>query len=275
MKKLIFFITVFLYLNLSNVYANAPVFDAMVLAAVNAQTTAQGTSTTKSLFEFAKQTAELTKNALITKQQLEALTSQFNFSLNFRDYTNDIIGIYETNLQALTPKSISGKLLSNTSIGDISQLLNNIYPSKENPNANIYEPLITKYKADSYKSALELSEFFLNNAPKEVEDMSKVVTDIENTQNVKEAMDVNNRLLSEVLFTLQKQNQLLAQLVRTESASKYEGNIENATTKTETRTQEVQSSFERDTDLLKINKNDLPFKRNKPSLVDKIFKGYK
>jgi len=275
MKKLIFFITVLLYLNLSKAYALQPVIDSAVVSAINAQTSAQTTSTGKSFTEFVNQTTAITKNLLLTTQQLEALTSQFNFSLNFRDYTNDIIGIYETNLQALTPKSIGGKLLSNTSIGEISQLLNNIYPSVENPNANIYEPLITKYKADSYKSALELSEFFLNNAPKEVEDMSKIASDMENTQNVKEAMDVNNRLLSEVLFTLQKQNQLLAQLVRTESASKYEGNIETATTKTETRTQEVQGSFERDVDVFKVNKNDLPFKRTKPSLIDKIFKGYK
>lgn len=73
------------------------------------------------------------------------------------------------------------------------------------------------------KSAIEGSEAVIVEIQDSISKVDQLSTEIDNTETAKEAQDLTNRLLSEILHVQQQQLILIAQLTRAEQLAAYEG----------------------------------------------------
>jgi hypothetical protein len=122
----------------------------------------------------------------------------------------------------------------NIQLGDkpsaISKNLNLLFPIEKfkipNDSNKSKNEIVFKKKAfqqQSIKSALIFAEMISNNTKYQLSQVSALAGDIDGTNTLKEALDVNNRLVLELLLEIRNTNLILANLVRLNAAEKFEG----------------------------------------------------
>ena len=262
----IFFITS------KKIYSTEPVIDTASI-----QTDIQNTKLT--LAEMARQysqnAAVVTNTASSVTQlveQTKAITGNLKLFANYDQFLDLMMLEYEGLQIALPSKSQGNTKLDNTVTEDVGKLLEGVYSTADDPRQEIYAPIAEKYHGDSLKSALQISESTINSFPRSVEEVSVLTQSSDSTQSIKEAADVQNRVLVEILIQQQKNNMLLAQLVRAIASEKFRGTTQSASKLQKTYREGLQgSSVNTSNEVFQIDKDDLPFKnKNRPSVFDKI-----
>ncbi len=86
---------------------------------------------------------------------------------------------------------------------------------------------ITKktYRAVSAKTTLVFAEMILNTSKNRVNQIRSLANDIDSTSTTKEAIDLNNRLLLEIITEVRNNNILLANYIKSQTSNSYEGPI--------------------------------------------------
>ena len=77
------------------------------------------------------------------------------------------------------------------------------------------------YKLKSSKAALENSEVIINSQEERLNKIQTLADEIDSTEELKDSIDVNNRLLAELLLSQQELLNLQAQNIRAEQAANY------------------------------------------------------
>lgn len=99
---------------------------------------------------------------------------------------------------------------------------------------SIYQPVTLKinddldkrkYQQNAIKSSLVLSEMIINSSKQRGIEISSLSAEVDNNNSIKEAIDVNNRILLELLLETRNSNLLLANLTRAMAAKEYVGEI--------------------------------------------------
>ena len=90
------------------------------------------------------------------------------------------------------------------------------------------------YRQRSAKNALEAAEVALAKSPDRVKQVTREVMKTNESTAIKDSIDINNRLIGEVLVEMQQLNMLLAQLVRVTAAKDFKENINDAEIGTQT-----------------------------------------
>ncbi len=136
----------------------------------------------------------------------------------------------KSNLQRLMPAIYNLSLPDGTKVDptvseDIAKALDEIFVS---PTANPKEAELSKeqqriYRQRTLKSSLSFSESALADIEKSLETFESLASQIDETQTLKDAQDLTNRYLQEVLTGQSKVIMLLAQLTRAEAALHYQG----------------------------------------------------
>lgn len=90
------------------------------------------------------------------------------------------------------------------------------------------EAELTKDQRDAYRkkaisNAVRYSEFVISDTEKSMNRLEGLSQEINKTQSMKDAQDLTNRYMQEMMTNQVKLNLLLAQLVRAESAAKMQG----------------------------------------------------
>lgn len=105
----------------------------------------------------------------------------------------------------------------------VTRFLESTYPVVTLKNSDDIEK--KKYQQGNIKSLLILSEMMVNNAKQRGVEISSLSTDVDSSSNIKEALDVNNRLLLELLLELRNTNLLLATTARATASRDFGGDI--------------------------------------------------
>lgn len=79
------------------------------------------------------------------------------------------------------------------------------------------------YKQRTIKSALENSEFILSKQSDTLQRFDDLSKEVNETQSLKDATDLLNRLITELLIIEQQQLELMAQMARAEQAQRFTG----------------------------------------------------
>jgi len=280
MKKTAFFIMLHLclfYFSVQGVkYAYAAamlVWDQKVHQEMIKLNTTMSAYTKNATSNFIKQSMELVSQSAFLKNQLASMTGNLKLYTNFGDRINDLMDASQRRTSSLVNKTLNDRILDNKLMSDIPYLLDGIFPSKTNPDSDVFTPYIDKYRSDAYKSALEESEYNINNASKNLKEIDEIVSKIDNTVNIKESLDVLIKMMGKLLVQQHQQTQILSQIARTSAAHKYEGYIPSAQQKIQSRVQEVRESFNLNSNinLFQIEEKKVPFLRRGRSTVDKVF----
>tara|TARA_R110000868_G_scaffold138329_1_gene352300 strand:- start:23741 stop:24523 length:783 start_codon:yes stop_codon:yes gene_type:complete len=137
------------------------------------------------------------------------------------------------NIERLIPSLYRLSLPDGTEIDpslseDIGKAIDQIFIS---PTANPKEAELTEeqqrvYRQRALKSSLSFSESMLADVNKSLEQFESLAAQIDETEKLKDAQDLTNRYLQEILTGQTKVIMLLAQLARAEAALNYQG-VEN------------------------------------------------
>lgn len=257
----------FLFLSITCKSANAQmmVFDAACAAGQSqkfnldiahyakqmVQLTNTTSNTLKSLEFLSMQTQQLDR-------QLESITGNLNLSSPLLTDIQNVLDNYASLTTALPSKTVNGKAVDNKETEGIKVLLKDITSDHSDRRADVYEPLRQKYVADSQHAALTLSEFVINNGADNIKAISEDVKNADSNQRLKEAIDVNNKILLQLATTQQQQTQLLAHLLRSMISKDFRGTYPTAKKRAKSRMEDVQDSFNGD----KINFIKTPFSRS-------------
>jgi len=107
-------------------------------------------------------------------------------------------------------------------IEDTQKVLDKVYTKEESILAATQTEKQRKdYRQRSIRAALEGSESLIALQQERFKKINELADEIDNTETVKEAIDLNNRLLGEILMVQQTALLLQAQYVRAEQSLKY------------------------------------------------------
>jgi len=81
------------------------------------------------------------------------------------------------------------------------------------------------FRAASKKSSLVFADMILNTSKTRVSQIRTLANDIDSTSTTKEAMDLNNRLLLEIITEIRNTNILLANYIKSEVSESYDGSV--------------------------------------------------
>ena len=119
-------------------------------------------------------------------------------------------------------KDQNGNPISRRNIKDIQRGLDLIYgTSPANRATNIEE--VQKHRQTAIKSSLETSEVMVNRSEEDTERLNDLVSEIDDKDTLKYAIDHNSKLQAELLRVDIETQNLLAQFIRMESAEAYQG----------------------------------------------------
>jgi len=109
-------------------------------------------------------------------------------------------------------------------IEDVRKLLDELYQKGGNP----VDDVLTKerrntYQQKSVKASIESAETVLARQQESLEKFEELAAKIDETEGLKDATDLQNRLLHELILIQQQQLALLAQFIRAEESLKYTG----------------------------------------------------
>lgn len=103
----------------------------------------------------------------------------------------------------------------------ISKNLEIVYPAiKVKPSAELER---RKYQQASLRASLIFSEMIISSSRQKISQITSLASDIDGTSKLKEAIDVNSRLLLEILLEARNTNFLLANLTKSIAAKEYSG----------------------------------------------------
>lgn len=109
-------------------------------------------------------------------------------------------------------------------IEDLQKVMGNVFNKElDIVTRGLSRKQIEGIRQRSVKSAIEQSEQILGNMDNSNNKIDELARQIDATDDMKEAADMTNRLLIEVIFIQQQQLQLLASLARAEQYANYEG----------------------------------------------------
>lgn len=95
-----------------------------------------------------------------------------------------------------------------------------------NPSSKTDNTMAKKsYQQNSIKAAAIFSEMILSGSKSRVSQIKALANDIDGTSTLKEALDVENRLIIELLIEARNTNILLANMTKIMAAKDYEGSI--------------------------------------------------
>lgn len=170
---------------------------------------------------------ELVKNAEAMVQQAQDIKNNLSGNLKRGRGIEDIIRSYKDDLEGMIP-SLYHKLPEDIQ-NQISKELSNKLDEKI-----IYQKIdaelsdLTKDQRDDYrqkvlKRALLMSETTSKDMEASLNKMESLAFEIDQTQSMKDAMDLNNRLMHEMLLNQTKMVNLLAELTKAEATMNYQG----------------------------------------------------
>lgn len=162
------------------------------------------------------------------QEQLEFLQSLENYTISIDNNLsgnkqigygiNNNLMLYDDYLTLTLPANKSDKPST------ISKNLELIYPTVKVAKTKDFEK--RKYQQSSLRATLLFSEMIINSSKQKVSQLTSLASDIDGTNKLKEAMDVNSRLLLEILAELRNTNLLLAQVTKSQAARDYSGIVE-------------------------------------------------
>lgn len=213
------------------------VTDPILTSAVNAGNTTIKATLDLSRIEQIKQTIQLVESASTLQYQLrnlrgqlESMTINLKRAMGYENIMATLIKDFTLDMPSfgLTVDVSTGQPLNPTIKKDIAKLLDQTFvPFGKNIDRRNYEEVKESYRQRSYKSAISSAELVLNKYPDRAASLSKTVMQINTTDKLKDSVDLMARLIGEMLVEQQKTNVLLAQLVRSNASSKFEGLKEN------------------------------------------------
>lgn len=124
-------------------------------------------------------------------------------------------------------------------VGDVQDMLDTIF-NKERKLKGLGEldkPLVNAYREDVLRAALERSTVEIASARDTYDKLDVISREIDTAESLKDAQDLTNKLLSQLILVQQKNVELLAEMIRAEAAQKYTGSYDDVKRKDETRTQ--------------------------------------
>jgi hypothetical protein len=262
-----------MFLTLANVKANQPVIDLQVISAINASSTLSKTQLAKQYIEMTNQTTQLAKTAATLDSQLRNLELQLSAVTGNLGRVKDIgdamavlSDFAEFNTDALgVVYSSNGLKLDPAKPADISKRLEKAFPAKEEKDGELSSPIRDHYQQAAMRDSLVAAEATINGAKTRQAQAEKAIYTVDATQTQKDALDVNNRLLSEVLLEMQRNNLLVAHLVRAQTSLYYTGVSDSRPAKlTKTRSEVLKETFSGENATILNNK--------KPSIGRNIFR---
>lgn len=162
-------------------------------------------------------TAEKTSNALHGNlRRAENLKSSL---ANYRNILNQV----QRSIPEIDPEYLpSGHIPQMTQAGDVRNVLDFIYnPSQLR--GDLSRNMQTIHKEATTRAALEASELSVASADKNFAELLSLASEIDSTENLKDAADMSNKLLLKILAALEELTNLQAQLTRMEAAKNYKG----------------------------------------------------
>ena len=99
------------------------------------------------------------------------------------------------------------------------------------------------YRAVSAKTTLVFAEMILNTSKTRINQIRSLANDIDATSTTKEAVDLNNRLLLEIITEVRNNNILLANYIKSQTANTYEGPITTSYSANPDNSREVDDLF--------------------------------
>ena len=107
----------------------------------------------------------------------------------------------------------------------ILNFLGSVYEQVKIPSEDSQKYQKQQYQQACVKSSLILSERVIKNISQRNTEISGLADESDSTINLKEAMDMNNRLLLEILVELRNNNLLLASSLRSKSSVDFKGDL--------------------------------------------------
>lgn len=270
--------TIFIFIS-NSAYSQMLVSDPSGLAQRAQEAAQEAVRFAKQHGEMVTQTTQMTKTVTNTAQsvqqltqQLESITGNLKLSSPLLDSIQNTLNQYSNLTTALPSKMVDGRSVNNRKTEDIKILLKGITSDHSDRRKDVYEPLRQKYHADSQHAALTLSEFIINNNDDNIKSISDDIKSADSNQTLKEAIDVNNKILLQLAITQQQQTQLLAQLVRATVSRDFDGLRPNAQRASKS-SSEINPFDSSNSKSSKIDVNSLPFKIKGKSLTSEVFKG--
>ncbi|MBT4989367.1 MAG: hypothetical protein HOM96_02365 [Rickettsiales bacterium] len=216
----------------------------------------------KEFTEMANHTTQLVKTVSNLDAAVDSLTGNlvrgFGMDVIMEQLKNNMLSS-TMGASVLKHSSIQGLDLKTTK-GN-AQMLDLIFSNNKFGSSST-EPLRKQYRQRSYKSALETAETHVNNAADRIDQVASIVSLIDVTQTQKDAIDVNNRLMAEMLVEVQKTNLLLAQIVRVNSSTFYHGASNTTIEQTESLVDKAAKSLDRDPNIVQ-KEYKTPYKKNR------------
>lgn len=193
----------------------------------NAQLATFDATQATNMIKQIESTAELISNAESQLTKLESLDGNITGNLGRASGLNTKLNEIKRKYSRLT-RSIERINLGNglspdfSKVGDIQQTLDHIYdPASYNrPEKRRLQRI---HRQSSKKSALEEAEYTINNIGSNLEDIDKLISEVDETQSLKDSQDMTNKLLVTLITNQIEVKNLLAQLTRAEAVEDYEG----------------------------------------------------
>ncbi|TKW61151.1 MAG: hypothetical protein DI628_00540 [Blastochloris viridis] len=153
----------------------------------------------------------------------ENLTGNLKRGLGTDEDIRRLRGAVEKMIPTFTIKG-----LPNPSQSDMERIGNELDKIFVSSQAQPVEAELTKDQRDAYRkksisNAVRYSEYIITDTEKSMNRLEDLSQQINQTQSMKDAMDLNNRYMQEMMASQTKLNMLLAHLVRAESATKMQG----------------------------------------------------
>ena len=243
-KTVIFFVLL-LFARIS--IAAQPVVDLQALKQRSLDIAREAEFETWDKFHKAKEFAELTNHTTqLTKtvatlehqltnieQQLKAMTENLKRANGFDLLTKNLISQLNKEKQSFASlkDSKTGRDLDPKNTDDLNIIVDQIVPpygDEKIRDIRNYGKYAESYRQRGRKSALQSSERYIHTAEDRIQQVTDVALKVNETQSIKDSMDMNNRLLSELLLEIVKQNVMMARLLKVEASDGYDGEIKDA-----------------------------------------------
>lgn len=272
-KYIPIFILSMLVIPYGKLSAQMVVTDPGVLGTINTQIGIQSSAYTKELAESIKHTQNLINTVKTLEQQKDAITGNLILNSVLEASFEALLSNYENLNDPLPSQRIGGTYLDTKNASDVKKLLTEkIYSTQDDKRQGVYRPLMKKYHSDSSQAALQLAQVVISNATDDIEKVKETARKADSNQELKEAVDVNNNLLVQLVTTQNEIKQLLAQLVRSQVSKDFQGTTTKAVKLEKTNLERIKGSTKNSSnDVFKIKDRDMPFKRRGTSTVDKFF----
>ena len=235
--------------------AAQPVIDTKSISAIQKNTAAlEGHSVLvekgqyRQWLETANHTVQLTKTVSTLETQIKQLEDQLKAMTENLSRANGFDRLTESlldQIKAQTPSFSStrdiktGEALDPTKMSGIERILDQTIPSKGTiGNRRNYEKVHQAYVERARKSAIESAELYINNAPERIQQVTDTAMIINETNSLKDSVDLNNRLVAELLRERVEGNIMLAKYIKIDAATHFSGEVHPSQDKVGTDTYE-------------------------------------